>query len=141
MTDSTPASGTSPDSDWSGLRGQQWLANVTKMEGMLSPVDEPLFAGLRLSAGLQVAEIGCGGGGTAISMAVRDSVATVLDITPADPEAPGPFRYAKAEKLTSLLRDAGFSELSVDPWQGSLALGGGLPPVDAASFSLAAFTS
>lgn len=229
-------SNSNDDSDWSGSRGRQWLANVTKMEAMLRPVDKPLFDALDLGAGQRVAEIGCGGGGTARSLAaqaggdikvhgidvspdliaeasaqssglpnlsfsaadageqrltspvydrltsrfgimffadpaqafmnlatwlkpggrfafavwgpppmnpwmlaVRDSVATVLDLPSADPEAPGPFRYANADKLMDLLSAAGLTELTANPWQGSLALGGGLAPADAAAFGLSAF--
>jgi SAM-dependent methyltransferase len=72
---------------------------------------------------------------------VRDVVAEVVDVPAVDPEAPGPFRYAEAGKLTSLLARAGFDDLEVSDWRGSLPIGGGLPPAAAAEFALATFSS
>lgn len=57
--------------DWSATRGDKWLAHVSGMEAMLAPVDEPLIAALRLDAPLRIAEIGCGGGGTALEILSR----------------------------------------------------------------------
>jgi len=41
------------------------------MEAMLEPVDEPLIRALDLDAPCRIAEIGCGGGGTALALARR----------------------------------------------------------------------
>jgi SAM-dependent methyltransferase len=238
VTTSRPPEGTAA-SDWAAARGEKWLAQLSGMEGMLAPVDEPLIRALRLDAPLRIAEIGCGGGGTALEIlrrapagsvvhgfdispalievarrrsgpeqralafemadmatltppqepydrlvsrfgimffddapaafanlarwlapggrfafaawgptadnpwmtSVRDAAAEVVEIPTPDPEAPGAFRYAEAEKLLALLARAGFGELEVRDWRGLLPLGGGLPPTEAAAFALASFAS
>jgi len=73
--------------------------------------------------------------------AVRDAVAEVIEMPSPDPEAPGPMRYGESDKLLTLLDRAGFAELDVRDWRGTLAIGGGLPANDAASFALASFSS
>lgn len=75
------------------------------------------------------------------SMIVHDVLAEVIDLPPRDPDAPGPFRYADADKLHALLEGAGFVELERDEWRGSLPVGGGLPAEQAAQFVLEAFSS
>ena len=72
---------------------------------------------------------------------VREVAAEVIDMPPPDPEAPGPFRYAEAGKLLTLLDRAGFGELDVRDWRGALPIGGGLPAAEAANFALASFSS
>jgi SAM-dependent methyltransferase len=72
---------------------------------------------------------------------VREVVAEIIDLPPPDPEAPGPFRYAEADKLLTLLDRAGFGELDVGDWRGALPIGGGLPAAEAANFALASFSS
>jgi SAM-dependent methyltransferase len=72
---------------------------------------------------------------------VRDATAEVVDVPPPDREAPGPFRYADADRLLTLLQGAGFVELEARDWRGALPIGGGLPPAEAATFALAAFAS
>jgi SAM-dependent methyltransferase len=72
---------------------------------------------------------------------VREAAAEAIDVPPPDPEAPGPFRYAGAEKLLALLAAAGFGGLEVRDWQGLLPLGGGLAPSEAADFALQAFAA
>ena len=226
-------------SDWAAARGEKWLAQLSGMEGMLAPVDEPLLRALRLEAPFRIAEIGCGGGGTALEIlrrapagsvvhgfdispalievarrrigpaqqaiafetadmataappkepydrlvsrfgimffddasaafanlarwlapggrfafaawgptadnpwmtSVRDAAAEVVEIPTPDPEAPGAFRYAEADKLLALLARAGFGELEARDWRGVLPLGGGLAPAEAATFALATFAS
>ena len=226
-------------SDWAAARGEKWLAQLSGMEGMLAPVDEPLLRALQLDAPFRIAEIGCGGGGTALEIlrrapagsvvhgfdisralvevarrrtgpaqqaiafetanmataapprelydrlasrfgimffddaqaafsnlfrwlapggrfafaawgptadnpwmtSVRDAAAEVVEIPTPDPEAPGAFRYAEADKLLTLLARAGFGELDAGDWRGLLPLGGGLAPVEAATFALASFAS
>jgi SAM-dependent methyltransferase len=224
--------------DWAAARGEKWLAQLSGMEGMLAPVDEPLLRALRLEAPFRIAEIGCGGGGTTLEIlrrapagsvvhgfdvspalievarrrtgpapqaiafetadmataaapepyhrlvsrfgimffddapaafanlarwlapggrfafaawgptadnpwmtSVRDAAAEVVDIPTPEPEAPGAFRYAEADKLLTLLARSGFAELEVGDWRGELPLGGGLPPAEAATFALATFAS
>jgi SAM-dependent methyltransferase len=72
---------------------------------------------------------------------VSEAVAEVVEIPKPDPNAPGPFRYAQGDALLGLLSAAGFVEIEAELWHGALALGGGLPPADAARFALAAFSS
>jgi len=71
---------------------------------------------------------------------LRAVVAEIIHLPDPDPEAPGPFRYAGAEKLVALLEGAGFDDLDVRDWRGRLALGGGLSPADAADFAMQAFS-
>jgi hypothetical protein len=72
---------------------------------------------------------------------VRQVVAEIIDLPPPDPEAPGPFRYAEADKLLNMLDRAGYVELDVGHWRGVLPIGGGLPAAEAANFALASFSS
>jgi SAM-dependent methyltransferase len=72
---------------------------------------------------------------------VREAAAEVIDVPPPDPDAPGPFRYAGAEKLLGLLDEAGFGDLEVRDWRGLLPLGGGLAAAEAAAFALQAFAA
>jgi len=71
---------------------------------------------------------------------LRAVVAEIIDLPKPDPDAPGPFRYAGAEKLVALLEGAGFDDVDMRDWRGRLALGGGLSPVDAADFAMQAFS-
>lgn len=225
--------------DWSTTRGEKWLAQLAGMEAMLAPVNEPLIAALQLDAPLRLAEIGCGGGGTALEVFrrapqgsfvhgfdiapmlverargrvpqsetaiafdladmaaatppaelydrlysrfgmlffaddlaafgnllhwlapggrftfaawgptadnpwmtfIRDSTAEVIELPPPDPDGPGGFRYADADKLLSLLSEAGFADIEVQDWRGSFAVGGGLPAAEAAKFALSSIAS
>ncbi len=71
---------------------------------------------------------------------LREVAAEIIDVPPPDPEAPGPFRYAGADKLLALLSGAGLGDLDVRDWRGTLPIGGGLPPGEAADFALQAFS-
>jgi SAM-dependent methyltransferase len=225
-------------SDWAAARGEKWRTQLSSMEAMLSPVDEPLINALALDAAVRIADIGCGGGGTTLEIlrrgragsvvhgfdispalieaagartsgepalaftladvgtappphqpydrlvsrfgimfyddpqaafanlarwlrpggrfafavwgpplanpwmtSVREAAAEFIHVPPPDPEAPGPFRYAGGQTLLALLEEAGFGELDMRDWRGRLALGGGLPPADAADFALRAFAA
>src|SRR2546428_8855942 len=225
-------------SDWAAGRGERWSAHLCGMEATLTPVDAPLILLLHLDAPCRIADIGCGGGGTALEIlrrapvgsvvhgfdisptqiesargrirpderaltfeiadvataapkepydrlvsrfgimffgdppsafgnllrwlapggrfafalwghpadnpwmtSVREVVAEVIDLPPPDFEAPGPFRYSDAHKLLILLDRAGFGDLEVRDWRGTLAIGGGLPAAEAADFALASFSS
>ena len=229
---------TPADSDWAAARGEKWRAQLSFMEAMLKPVDEPLIQALKLDRSYRIADIGCGGGATTLAIlnrapegsgvhgfdiartlieaararvrgearpiafevadmatatppagtyerlvsrfgimffgeppaafanlsgwlapggrfafaawgrtsenpwftTVRDAVAELVAIPPPEPEAPGPFRYAEADKLLDLLDGAGFKDLAVGDWRGAIPLGG-LPAAAAANFALAAFSS
>jgi SAM-dependent methyltransferase len=65
-------------SDWANTRGEQWLAQISGMEAMLRPVDEPLIAALRLDAPLRIAEVGSGGGGTTLDILRRAPAGSVV---------------------------------------------------------------
>lgn len=43
-----------------------------------------------------------------------------------DPHAPGPFAFAEADYVRSILSDAGFTNVAIDPFTTALALGGDL---------------
>ena len=71
--------------DWKTARGEQWAAQLSRMEAMLAPVDEPLIRALQLDAPYRIAEVGCGGGGTAravLHTAPAGSVVHGFDISP-----------------------------------------------------------
>jgi SAM-dependent methyltransferase len=73
-------------SEWAAARGEKWLAQLSGMEAMLAPVDEPLLRALQLDGPLRIAEIGSGGGGTALEIVRRAPVGSVVhgfDISPA----------------------------------------------------------
>lgn len=72
---------------------------------------------------------------------VRKVVSELIDLPKPDPEAPGPFRYAKADTFLQLLKRTGFAELKVEEWRGLLPIGGGLPAAEAASFGIASFSN
>jgi SAM-dependent methyltransferase len=77
-------------SDWVGGRGERWSAHLSKMEAMLTPVDEPLLRAMHLDAPYRIADIGCGGGGTALEILSRAQAGSVVhgfDISPAQIES------------------------------------------------------
>ena len=65
--------------DWADARGEQWRAQLLGMEGTLQPVDDPLIQALRLDAPCRIADIGCGGGGTAMAILRQAPVGSVVD--------------------------------------------------------------
>ena len=67
---------------------------------------------------------------------VREVVAEVVTVPAADPDAPGPFRYAQVDGLLELLARAGFAQLDVQTWRGKLPVGGALQAAEAAKFAL-----
>jgi SAM-dependent methyltransferase len=73
-------------SEWSAARGEKWRAHHVGMESMLKPVEEPLIAALQLDAPYRIADLGCGGGGTALEILRRAPAGSVVhgfDISPA----------------------------------------------------------
>lgn len=75
---------------------------------------------------------------------VREAVDAASPPPPRDPGAPrppGPFRHGEPAAFEAILSAAGFVELAHDKWRGDLALGGGLPPAEAAAFALDAFSN
>jgi SAM-dependent methyltransferase len=73
--------------------------------------------------------------------ATRAAVAEAIELAPIDPSAPGPFRYGDVVSLVSLLRRAGFVDVTVTDWRQALPIGDRLPALDAAQFALASFSS
>ncbi|MEM1381077.1 MAG: class I SAM-dependent methyltransferase [Pseudomonadota bacterium] len=71
---------------------------------------------------------------------VKEAVAQVTDWPSPDPDGPGPFRYADADRFVDLLTRSGFADVSVSAWNGKLRVGGGMAPADAANFALSAFS-
>jgi len=71
----------------------------------------------------------------------RAAVAEVIDLTPIEPSAPGPFRYGDIAPLVSVLERTGFVDVTVTDWQQTLPIGNRLSAPDAAHFALAAFSS
>lgn len=72
-------------SDWLTTRGDKWCAHLPIMEAMLRPVDAPLIAALQLDAPYRIAEVGCGGGSTALEIsrqATAGSVVHAFDVSP-----------------------------------------------------------
>ncbi len=72
-------------SGWAAARGEQWRAQLTGMESMLEPVDEPLVRALQLGGPARIAEVGCGGGGTALALLRRAPAGSLVhgfDISP-----------------------------------------------------------
>jgi SAM-dependent methyltransferase len=71
--------------DWVGRRGEKWLEQLEGMEAMLAPLDEPLFERLRLEGPTRIAEVGSGGGGTALELMRRAPAGSTVhgyDISP-----------------------------------------------------------
>lgn len=73
-------------SDWAAARGDKWRAQLSGMESMLMPIDAPLIDALWLEAPCRIADVGCGGGGTATEILRRAPAGSVVhgfDISPA----------------------------------------------------------
>lgn len=67
---------------------------------------------------------------------IRETIAQLIDLPAPPADAPGPMRYGKIETLVQLLVTAGFRDVATSQWRGTLAIGGGLPPRDAAKFAI-----
>jgi SAM-dependent methyltransferase len=73
-------------SDWAAARGEKWRDQLSALEAMLAPIDQPLIAALALDAPCRIADIGCGGGGTTLELSRRAPVGSSVhgyDISPA----------------------------------------------------------
>jgi SAM-dependent methyltransferase len=66
---------------------------------------------------------------------IRATIATVIDIPPADPDAPSPVRYGNPARLIALLDAAGFEGATSQTWLGDLPVPGATPE-QAADFLL-----
>src|SRR6185312_1178488 len=77
-------------SEWSTTRGEKWVAQLSGMEAMLAPVDQPLIEALHLETSARIADVGCGGCATSIAIsshAPAGSVVHGFDLSPASIEA------------------------------------------------------
>ena len=74
-------------------------------------------------------------------LSVREVVARLVELPKPEPDAPGPYRYADVEKLLSVLRGAGFSDVAAQPFRTELPVGGTLSPEQAARFTLGSFST
>src|SRR5947207_9076196 len=71
---------------WTAERGEKWRTQLTGMEAMLKPVDQPLISALNLETPCRIVDIGCGGGGTALEImrqAPAGSIVHGFDLSPA----------------------------------------------------------
>jgi SAM-dependent methyltransferase len=57
-------------------------------------------------------------------------------ITPADPNAPGPFQLQDSEKIRTMLAASGWRDIAISPWDGDVLVGGGGDASTAAAFLL-----
>ncbi len=71
---------------------------------------------------------------------LRKVIAEIAELPPPVPDAPGPFRYARAKGFVDLLDSSGFSEVAVKGWEGEVSLGGGRNAAETAEFCLSAFS-
>lgn len=77
----------------------------------------------------------------AFMAAVKAAMAGIVDVAPAEADAPGPCRYGHPEGLIALLQDTGLGDVQSHPWQGELSVGGGMGAEAAAGFLLASSSS
>lgn len=71
---------------------------------------------------------------------VAEAVAAFVEPPPTDPHGPGPFRYRAPDALPTLLEVAGFEAAEAQIWTGTIPVGGGLGPEEAADFACRAFS-
>jgi SAM-dependent methyltransferase len=72
--------------NWAAARSEKWRRHLADLEAMLAPIDDPLVAALALTAPVRVADVGCGGGATTMTVlrhAPAGSVAHGFDLSPA----------------------------------------------------------
>lgn len=67
---------------------------------------------------------------------IRAAIASVVELPPADPDAPGPVRYGDPARLIALLDAAGFQGAASHSWHGALPVPAATPEA-AADFLLA----
>lgn len=65
----------------------------------------------------------------------------VPDLTPQDPDSPGPFRFAEREKLVAILERAGFETIACAPLDRAILLGRDAGGSDAAAEAAARFAT
>ena len=93
--------------NWSGARGEKWRANLSGLEAMLAPVDEPLIQALRLETPCRIIDVACGGGGTSLGLLRHGPVGSTvhgIDVSPALIERAR--QRQASNRLTFLVADA-----------------------------------
>lgn len=86
----SPSTPSASEFQWAAARGAKWNRSLAGMEAMLAPVDAPLIRALRLDAACRIADLGCGGGATALQvlrMAPAGSTVHGFDLSPASIES------------------------------------------------------
>lgn len=71
-----------------------------------------------------------------VTLPMRVARPILGELPMAPPRAPGPFALCDAEYLREILGAAGWTELSIEPWERSLVLGGTASLDEAADFAL-----
>lgn len=71
---------------------------------------------------------------------VRDAVASVVELPAPEPDRPGPFRYADAGQLGTLMRAAGFADVRQRAYRSTVEVGP-VGAAEAARFALAGFST
>jgi SAM-dependent methyltransferase len=72
--------------DWAAARSEKWRRQLTGLEAMLAPIDEPLIEALALDAPARIADVGCGSGATTVNVLRRAPAGSVIhgfDLSPA----------------------------------------------------------
>jgi len=72
-------------------------------------------------------------------MSLKQIASRFVEVPKPEHDSPGPFRYADVDLLLNTLNSAGFKQVEVSEWNGQLPIGGGLAPIEAATFALNAF--
>ncbi len=75
-----------PVVDWAAARSEKWRRQLSGLEAMLAPIDEPLITALACDAPTRIADVGCGSGATTIEAwrrAPAGSVVHGFDLSPA----------------------------------------------------------
>ena len=57
-------------------------------------------------------------------------------VAPSIPDAPGPFAFARRERVANILADAGFSEIEITPQDVMMTLAAGASPAEAAALAV-----
>lgn len=121
MTEPSPPQPPTPGplADWAAARGRKWRAHLPGMEATLRPLDAPLLAALQLDAPCRIAEVGCGGGGTALELARRappGSVVHGFDLSPALVEAARARTPPGAQGVAFTVADVATTPLPAAPY-------------------------
>jgi SAM-dependent methyltransferase len=66
---------------WNGETGAAWAENQTRMDALLEPISAAALAALGAQRGQRVLDVGCGCGGTTLTLAERGVHATGVDIS------------------------------------------------------------